>query len=192
MLSNFFLSLALLFPNLTNDGFWLNKLKSTLHQPSGVQFLIDIEQKEFDKISTVTAQVKMRDTTKMLIIMDNETILISSDTIRTYNKATKQLIIDKIISEEFGLFTLIRGAMDPSYLVKSDIFKDKVFLRFNIDEYGYSGSIAVLKNGIPTNMSLSYAHNQVIDIDVKNFKVGVKKSDFLNLPKVHEIINLYE
>ena len=192
MLSNFFLSLALLFPNLTNDGFWLNKLKSTLHQPSGVQFLIDIEQKEFDKISTVTAQVKMRDTTEMLIIMDNETILISGDTIRTYNKATKQLIIDKIISEEFGLFTLIRGVMDPSYLVKSDIFKDKVLLRFNIDEYGYSGSIGVLKNGIPTTMSLSYAHNQVIDIDVKNFKVGVKKSDFLNLPKVHEIINLYE
>ena len=192
MLSNFFLSLALLFPNLTNVGFWLNKLKSTLHQPSGVQFLIDIEQKEFDKISTVTAQVKMRDTTEMLIIMDNETILISSDTIRTYNKATKQLIIDKIISEEFGLFTLIRGAMDPSYLVKSDIFKDKVLLRFNIDEYGYSGSIGVLKNGIPITMSLSYAHNQVIDIDVKNFKVGVKKSDFLNLPKVHEIINLYE
>ena len=74
MLSNFFLSLALLFPNLSNDGFWLNKLKSTLHHPSGVQFLIDIEQKEFDKISTVTAQVKMRDTTEMLIIMDNETI----------------------------------------------------------------------------------------------------------------------
>ena len=108
MLSNFFLSLALIFPNLSNDGFCLNKFKSTLHQPSGVQFLIDIEQKEFDKISTVTAQVKMRDTTEMLIIMDNETILISSDTIRTYNKATKQLIVDKIISEEFGLFTLLR------------------------------------------------------------------------------------
>ena len=41
-------------------------------------------------------------------------------------------------------------------------------------------------------MRLSYAHNQAIDIDVKNFKVGVKKSDFLNLPKVYEIINLYE
>ena len=192
MLSNFFLSLALLFPNLSNDNFWLNKLKSTLHQSSGVQFLIDIEQKEFGKISIVTAQVKMRDTTEMLIVMDNETISITRDTIRTYNKATKQLIIDKIISEEFGLFTLIRGTMDSSYLVKRDVFKDRVLLHFNINEYGYSGSIGLLKNGIPITMSLSYAYNQVIDINVKNFKVGVKKSDFLNLPKVHEIINLYE
>ncbi|GIS36519.1 MAG: hypothetical protein Ct9H90mP7_5270 [Candidatus Neomarinimicrobiota bacterium] len=35
-----------------------------------------------------------------------------------------------------------------------------------------------LKNGIPTTMSLSYAHNQVIDIDEKNFKVVLKNPIF--------------
>ena len=51
----------------------------------------------------------MQDSSKMAIDMEKEAIIVIGDTIKTFNKITKQLIIDKIISSEFGLFTLIRG-----------------------------------------------------------------------------------
>ena len=191
MLSTLFLSLTLLFSAFSYNA-WLEKFRTSLHQPKGVQFSITITQNELNTISLTSAFVQMQDSSKMAIDMEKEAIIVIGDTIKTFNKITKQLIIDKIISSEFGLFTLIKGNINHSYLTKTNLMKEHVRLDFKIDEYDYSGFFEIGKDGTPQKMHLYYAQDQYIKIDVSNFKAGLKNNESFALPRYEEVINLYE
>ena len=92
MLSTSFLSLTLLFSAFSYNA-WLEKFRTSLHQPKGVQFSITITQNELNTISLTSAFVEMQDSSKMAIDMEKEAIIVIGDTIKTFNKITKKLNI---------------------------------------------------------------------------------------------------
>jgi|GEM_PF-447621 len=171
---------------------WYKKFLSTLNNQAGVTFTAQIMQKEFELSSESIAKIEIVNKTHFIIDMNQETIFISGDTIKTYNKLTKQLIIDKIINDDIGIFSLLTGNIENIVFKKSIVLNEKIKIIFKIPELGYDGQIDILKSGEPKRMNLSYAKDQYINILINNFQTGnlTMYKNFQPNPK--EIINLHE
>ncbi len=171
---------------------WYKKFLSTLNNQAGVTFTAQIMQKEFELSSESIAKIEIVNKTHFIIDMNQETIFISGDTIKTYNKLTKQLIIDKIINDDIGIFSLLTGNIENIVFKKSIVLNEKIKIIFKIPELGYDGQIDILKSGEPKRMNLSYAKDQYINILINNFQTGnlTMYENFQPNPK--EIINLHE
>tara|TARA_B100001996_G_scaffold262430_1_gene204591 strand:+ start:35 stop:616 length:582 start_codon:yes stop_codon:yes gene_type:complete len=171
---------------------WYKKFLSTLNNQAGVTFTAQIMQKEFELSSESIAKIEIVNKTHFIIDMNQETIFISGDTIKTYNKLTKQLIIDKIINDDIGIFSLLTGNIENIVFKKSIVSNEKIKIIFKIPELGYDGQIDILKSGEPKRMNLSYAKDQYINILINNFQTGnlTMYKNFQPNPK--EIINLHE
>ena len=171
---------------------WYKKFLSTLNNQAGVTFTAQIMQKEFELSSESIAKIEIVNKTHFIIDMNQETIFISGDTIKTYNKLSKQLIIDKIINDDIGIFSLLTGNIENIVFNKSIISNEKIKIIFNIPELGYNGQIDILKSGEPKRMNLTYAKDQYINIVINNFQTGnlTMYENFQPNPK--EIINLHE
>jgi len=171
---------------------WYQKFLSTLNNKAGVTFTAQIMQKEFELSSESIAKIEIVNKKHFIIDMNQETIFISGDTIKTYNKLTKQLIIDKIINDDIGIFSLLTGNIENIVFNKSIVSNEKIKIIFMIPELGYDGQIDILKSGEPKQMNLSYAKDQYINILINNFQTGnlTMYENFQPNPK--EIINLHE
>ena len=171
---------------------WYRKFLSTLNNQAGVTFTAQIMQKEFELSSESIAKIEIVNKTHFIIDMNQETIFISGDTIQTYNKLSNQLIIDKIINDDIGIFSLLTGNIENIFFNKSIISNEKIKIIFNIPELGYNGQIDILKSGEPKRMNLTYAKDQYINIVINNFQIGnlTMYENFQPNPK--EIINLHE
>ena len=171
---------------------WYKKFLSTLNNQAGVTFTAQIIQKEFELTSKSIAKIEIINKAHFIIDMNQETIFISGDTIQTYNKLSNQLIIDKIINDDIGIFSLLTGNIENIVFNKSIISNEKIKIIFNIPELGYNGQIDILKSGEPKRMSLTYAKDQYINIVINNFQTGnlTMYENFQPNPK--EIINLHE
>ena len=189
------ISLYLLFSVCISYGQndrWYKKFLSTLNNQAGVTFTAQIMQKEFELSSESIAKIEIVNKTHFIIDMNQETIFISGDTIQTYNKLSNQLIIDKIINDDIGIFSLLTGNIENIVFNKSIISNEKIKIIFNIPELGYNGQIDILKSGEPKRMNLTYAKDQYINIVINNFQTGnlTMYENFQPNPK--EIINLHE
>jgi len=171
---------------------WYKKFLSTLNNQAGVTFTAQIMQKEFELSSESIAKIEIVNKAHFIIDMNQETIFISGDTIQTYNKLSNQLIIDKIINDDIGIFSLLTGNIENIVFNKSIISNEKIKIIFNIPELGYNGQIDILKSGEPKRMNLTYAKDQYINIVINNFQTGnlTMYENFQPNPK--EIINLHE
>ena len=171
---------------------WYKKFLSTLNNQAGVTFTAQIMQKEFELSSESIAKIEIVNKAHFIIDMNQETIFISGDTIQTYNKLSNQLIIDKIINDDIGIFSLLTGNIENIVFNKSIISNEKIKIIFNIPELGYNGQIDILKSGEPKRMNLTYAKDQYINIVINNFQIGnlTMYENFQPNPK--EIINLHE
>ena len=189
------ISLYLLFSVCISYGqsnSWYQKFLSALNNKAGVTFTAQIMQQEFELSSESIAKIEFVNKTHFIIDMNQETIFISGDTIKTYNKLTKQLIIDKIINDDIGIFSLLTGNIENIVFNKSIVSNEKIKIIFMIPELGYDGQIDILKSGEPKQMNLSYAKDQYINILINNFQTGnlTMYENFQPNPK--EIINLHE
>ena len=171
---------------------WYKKFLSTLNNQAGVTFTAQIMQKEFELSSESIAKIEIVNKAHFIIDMNQETIFISGDTIQTYNKLSNQLIIDKIINDDIGIFSLLTGNIENIVFNKSIISNEKIKIIFNIPELRYDGQIDILKSGEPKRMNLTYAKDQYINIEINNFQTGnlTMYENFQPNPK--EIINLHE
>ena len=189
------ISLYLLFSVCISYGqsnSWYQKFLSALNNKAGVTFTAQIMQKEFELSSESIAKIEIVNKTHFIIDMNQETIFISGDTIQTYNKLSNQLIIDKIINDDIGIFSLLTGNIENIVFKKSIVSNEKIKIIFKIPELGYDGQIDILKSGEPKRMNLSYAKDQYINILINNFQTGnlTMYKNFQPNPK--EIINLHE
>lgn len=191
LLKVFTLSLFPLFI-LEGENKWYSKFLETMYKDKGVSFNASIDQKQYDLSSEVLAYVEVVDSRHLLIEIDQETIVLSGDTIQTYNKETSQLIIDKLIDNDVSIFSLLSGNMREVNITKTESINNIIRINFSLLSQGYNGFIDILKSGEPKRMRLSYSNDQFIDITITNFEIGnISKYNGFN-PYPKEIINLYE
>ncbi len=163
-----------------------------MYTPSGVSFNAIINQKQFDMNSKISAYVEVVDSLHLLIEINKETIILRGDTIQTYNKETNQLIIDRLIDSDIGIFSLLSGNLREINIIKTIPFKNTIQINFSIPSMNYKGFVEILKSGEPKRMRLAFSNDQYIDISIKDFKEGrLFKFNRFN-PSPTEIINLYE
>ena len=192
MIFNFFLFLLFSFPQNEDKDFWYSKFLATMNSRSGVSFNALIDQKQFDLNSSLSAYVEVIDSLHLLIEIDQETIVLSGDTIQTYNKKTNQLIIDKLVDKDVGIFSLLSGNLRQVEIINAILRENSIQINFSFFSTGYNGFIEILKSGNPQRMRLKFSRDQYIDIKINNFKLGgFQKYSSFN-PSPIETINLYE
>ena len=177
---------------LEGENKWYSKFLETMYEDKGVRFNASIDQKQYDLSSEVLAYVEVVDSRRLLIEIDQETIVLSGDTIKTYNKETSQLIIDKLIDNDVGIFSLLSGNMREVNITKAEPINNIIRINFSLLSQGYNGFIDILKSGEPKRMRLSYSNDQFIDITITNFEIGNIYKYYGFNPNPKEIINLYE
>ena len=181
-----------LFSFSSNENKWYSKFLEAMYTPSGVSFNALIDQRQFDINSKISAYVEVVDSLHLLIEIDQETIILKGDTIKTYNKKTNQLIIDKLIDADVGIFSLLSGNLRGVDIYNSTLLKNIIQINFSLPSLDYNGFIEILKSGKPKRMRLAFSSDQYIEILIKDFKEGgLSKFNGFN-PNPSEIINLYE
>ena len=192
MILKIFIFFLFSFSSNLDKNKWYSKFLEAMYTPSGVRFNAIINQKQFDMNSKISAYVEVVDSLHLLIEINKETIILRGDTIQTYNKETNQLIIDRLIDSDIGIFSLLSGNLREINIIKTIPFKNTIQINFSIPSMDYKGLIEILKSGEPKRMSLAFSNDQYIDISIKDFKEGeIFKFNRFN-PSPSEIINLYE
>ena len=192
MILKIFIFFLFSFSSNEDKNKWYSKFLEAMYTPSGVSFNAIIDQKQFDMNSKISAYVEVVDSLHLLIEIDNETIILRGDTIQTYNKKTNQLIIDRLIESDVGIFSLLSGNLREIKINKTTFIKNTIQINFSIPSLNYQGLLEILKSGKPKRMRLTFSKDQFIDIAIRDFKKGgLSKFNKFN-PSPTEIINLYE
>ena len=192
MILKIFIFFLFSFSSNLDKNKWYSKFLEAMYTPSGVSFNAIINQKQFDMNSKISAYVEVVDSLHLLIEINKETIILRGDTIQTYNKETNQLIIDRLIDSDIGIFSLLSGNLREINIIKTIPFKNTIQINFSIPSMDYTGFVEILKSGEPKRMRLAFSNDQYIDISIKDFKEGeLFKFNKFN-PSPAEIINLYE
>jgi hypothetical protein len=192
MILKIFIYFLFLFSSNLDKNKWYSKFLEAMYTPSGVSFNAIINQKQFDMNSKISAYVEIVDSLHLLIEIDKETIILRGDTIQTYNIETNQLIIDRLIDSDIGIFSLLSGNLREININKTISFKNTIQINFSIPSMDYKGFVEILKSGKPKRMRLAFSKDQYIDIAIKDFKEGELFKFNLFNPNPTEIINLYE
>ena len=188
----FILFLVPLFISEKDDDKWYLKFLEAMYADPGVRFNAVINQKQFDLDSKILAYVEVVNSKNLLIEIDNETIVLKGDTIQTYNKRTNQLVIDRLIDGDIGIFSLLSGNLNNVDIIRSVLNKNTVKIIFSLPIQRYNGFVEILKTGEPKRMKLSFSDNQYVDITIDEFTTG-SLSKFNNFkPSPKETIDLYE
>ena len=192
MILKIFIFFLFSFSSNLDKNKWYSKFLEAMYTPSGVSFNAIINQKQFDMNSKISAYVEVVDSLHLLIEINKETIILRGDTIQTYNKETNQLIIDRLIDSDVGVFSLLSGNLREIKIHKTIPFKNTIQINFSIPSMDCKGFVEILKSGEPKRMRLAFSNDQYIDISIKDFKEGeLFKFNRFN-PSPTEIINLYE
>ena len=192
MILKIFIFFLFSFSSNEDKNKWYSKFLEAMYAPSGVSFNAIIDQKQFDINSKISAYVEVVDSLHLLIEIDKETIILRGDTIQTYNKKTNQLIIDRLIEGDVGIFSLLSGNLREININKTTSLKNTIQINFSIPSLNYQGYLEILKSGGPKRMRLTFSNDQFINITIRDFKKGaLSKFNKFN-PSPIEIINLYE
>jgi len=171
---------------------WKEKFISAMNDPKGVSITVEIEQKQFDinLVEQGTIEIVKKD--HYLLDTTSETVVVTGDTIRTWNKKSNQLIIDQTIKDDFSIFNLLTGRFDSIALSKPIEKAHQVSMYLDIPTMGYEGKIIIKKNGQPIELKIKYGPNQYVTMKVLTFSHG-KLSLFPAFdPSEAEVIDLRE
>ncbi|MDP6755127.1 MAG: hypothetical protein QF769_03320, partial [Candidatus Marinimicrobia bacterium] len=131
---------------------WKEKFISAMNDPKGVSITVEIEQKQFDINSVEQGTIEIVKKDHYLLDTTSETVVVTGDTIRTWNKKSNQLIIDQTIKDDFSIFNLLTGRFDSIVLSKPIEKAHQVSMYLDIPTMGYEGKIIIKKNGQPIEL----------------------------------------
>ncbi|MBT88139.1 MAG: hypothetical protein CMG30_01015 [Candidatus Marinimicrobia bacterium] len=161
---------SILFGNTPSN---LDSLKS------GLKFLkwkkIDVELNQFQYGQTYNSiiSVSFIDSTEYLIESNQQNIFISMNRIKTFNKNTKQLIIDERLPEERDIFSIISGDLSGISISNKRNEKDLITFSFEMKDFEMKGTISV-------NNENWHFENVVVDFDKDNWiKVQIQSWQML-------------
>ncbi len=146
---------------------------------SGLKFLrwkkIDVELNQFQYGQTYnsTISVSFIDSTEYLIESNQQNIFISVNRIKTFNKNSKQLIIDERLPKDRDIFSIISG--DLSGILISNKRNENGLITFSFEMKDYK-----MKGNISVNSGNWHFENVVVDYDKDNWiKVQIQSWQIL-------------
>ena len=192
MRRTFFCTILFMAGGFAQSNPWTQKFIQTINDPSGVSIGIQIEQRQFDFISTETGQFEIVKKKHYLLDLPSESVFVTEDTIQTWNKGTNQLIIDQTIQGDINIFDLLTGDFQDVKFGRPYERKNDVQMTFDVPHMGYGGELTINKKGVPDSIKIVYGPNQSVLLTIKDFRKGNLKFYYGFNPKYAEVIDLRE
>ena len=161
----------------------------------GLQFFrwkkIDVELNQFQygQIYNSNLSVFFIDSTDYLIESKEQDIFVSGNNIKTFNKNTKQLIIDERLPEDRDFFSILTGDISGVSISNKRNEKGLITFSFEMKDFGMKGTISVTSgNWHFENLYVVYDKDNWINLQLDSWQIlrgsyifsEFGKSPFLN------------
>ena len=144
----------------------------------GLQFFrwkkIDVELNQFQygQIYNSNLSVFFIDSTDYLIESKEQDIFVSGNNIKTFNKNTKQLIIDERLPEDRDLFSILTGDISGFSISNKRNEKGLITFSFEMKDFGMKGTISVTSgNWHFENLYVVYDKDNWINLQLDSWQI---------------------
>ena len=144
----------------------------------GLQFFrwkkIDIELNQFQygQIYNSNLSVFFIDSTDYLIESKEQDIFVSGNNIKTFNKNTKQLIIDERLPEDRDFFSILTGDISGVSISNKRNEKGLITFSFEMKDFGMKGTISVTSgNWHFENLYVVYDKDNWINLQLDSWQI---------------------
>jgi len=160
---------------------WYNEFVNLLTQSDGITMKIEISTKQYDSAYSENGIIAIQNKNKFLFKTSNESILFIDDTIKTWDKNQKKLIIEEKIKGDINIFDILLGEIQGLKLVGSTSENGMNKIIYEVPTLGFDGSLILEKNNsAPRLLSIIYDNDYYVELKVnkiikeKLFKGGKK------------------
>lgn len=192
MLRSIFCMTLFLAGSVAQSNPWAQKFIQTMNDPKGVSISIQIEQRQFDSVSSETGQIEIVKKKHYILDLPSESVFVAGDTIQTWNKVTNQLIIDQTIPGDINIFDILTGDFEAVKFGPPTERKTNVQMDFDVPQMGYGGELTMKKNGEPISVKVVYGPDQSVLLTINHFSKGNLKLYHGFNPINAEVIDLRE
>ena len=144
----------------------------------GLQFFrwkkIDVELNQFQygQIYNSNLSVFFIDSTDYLIESKEQDIFVSGNNIKTFNKNTKQLIIDERLPEDRDFFSILTGDISGFSISNKRNEKGLITFSFEMKDFGMKGTISVTSgNWHFENLYVVYDKDNWINLQLDSWQI---------------------
>ena len=144
----------------------------------GLQFFrwkkIDVELNQFQygQIYNSNLSVFFIDSTDYLIESKEQDIFVSGNNIKTFNKNTKQLIIDERLPEDRDFFSFLTGDISDVSISNKRNEKGLITFSFEMKDFGMKGTISVTSgNWHFENLYVVYDKDNWINLQLDSWQI---------------------
>ncbi len=144
----------------------------------GLQFFrwkkIDVELNQFQygQIYNSNLSVFFIDSTDYLIESKEQDIFFSGNNIKTFNKNTKQLIIDERLPEDRDFFSILTGDISGISITNKRNEKGLITFSFEMKDFGMKGTISVTSgNWHFENLYVVYDKDNWINLQLDSWQI---------------------
>ena len=144
----------------------------------GLQFFrwkkIDVELNQFQygQIYNSNLSVFFIDSTDYLIESKEQDIFVSGNNIKTFNKNTKQLIIDERLPEDRDFFSILTGDISGVSISNKRNEKGIITFSFEMKDFGMKGTISVTSgNWHFENLYVVYDKDNWINLQLDSWQI---------------------
>ena len=172
---------------------WYNEFVNLLTQSDGITMKIEISTKQYDSAYSENGIIAIQNKNKFLFKTSNESILFTDDTIKTWDKNQKKLIIEEKIKGDINIFDILLGEIQGLKLVGSTSENGMNKIIYEVPTLGFDGSLILEKNNsAPRSLSIIYDNDYYVELKVN--KIIKEKLNIIKefKPSQVEVIDLRE
>lgn len=172
---------------------WHDKFVNLLTQSDGIKMKVEINTKQHDSAYSEIGTIAIQNKSIFLFKTNNESILFIDDTIKTWDKNQKKLIIEEKIEGDINIFDILLGEVQGLELVGSISENGMNNLSYEVPALGFMGNLILEKNNsVPRSLSIIYDKDYYVVLKVN--KIVKEKLNIVNefKPLNIEVIDLRE
>ena len=170
-----------------------NNFVKELVNSNGTTIEIEIIINQFENLTSSLAEVSIQNENKFSLSSSEEFIFFIDDTIKTWDKSQRKLIIEDRIEGDLNFFDIFFGKNKNIKFTSTKSFSENTELSFIIPSLDYSGAIVFdsIDNKV-LSLKIIYDTNNYIKINVISFRKKIFKvpEDLNKLD--YEVIDLRE
>ena len=170
-----------------------NNFVKELVNSNGTTLEIEIIINQFENLTSSLAEVSIQNENKFSLSSPEEFIFFIDDTIKTWNKSQRKLIIEDRIEGDLNFFDIFFGKKKNIKFTSLKSLSENTELSFIIPSLNYSGAIVFdLIDNKALSLKIIYDTNNYIKINVISFRKKIFKipEDLNKLD--YEVIDLRE
>lgn len=181
-------------PLLGSENDLLANIRAVLLQSPGIGMNVQVRQIQYDNTYATTGYVEILDPNRYYFDSDEQTILVDNQTIKTWNKARRQLIIDTVVKDEFNLFSLLSGDFQGLEVISVDSLGETITLSFSVSELSITGKLTVSSSSLhPLQIQFTYDEDNLFTAQISNFHLLDSPPQFQQFkPQPKEVLDLRE